>query len=146
LDAPGYQHRVVVHFLFGCFQIAAVFSGEFHAEVSEGVVHHPIGIRHLAFQLCVVNAMHHLQVILHIFPRPFLPFNPTFRLLPDIPIPLGGSSAVIGGIGISKIEAKGEVYGLRHLRDFPGAYVQDAMVSLWAQRLMVTCGSRTRMA
>jgi hypothetical protein len=30
----------------------------------------------------------------------------------------------VGGIGISKIEAKGEVYGLEHLSDFPGAYVQ----------------------
>jgi hypothetical protein len=30
----------------------------------------------------------------------------------------------VGGIGISKIEAKGEVYGLEHLQDFPGAYIQ----------------------
>jgi hypothetical protein len=30
----------------------------------------------------------------------------------------------VGGIGISKIEAKGEVYGLEHLSDFSGAYVQ----------------------
>jgi hypothetical protein len=30
----------------------------------------------------------------------------------------------VGGIGISKIEAKGEVYGLKRLRDFPGSYVQ----------------------
>jgi hypothetical protein len=30
----------------------------------------------------------------------------------------------VGGIGISKIEAKGEVYGLRRLRDFPGSYIQ----------------------
>jgi hypothetical protein len=30
----------------------------------------------------------------------------------------------VGGIGISKIEAKGEVYGLQRLRDFPGSYVQ----------------------
>jgi hypothetical protein len=30
----------------------------------------------------------------------------------------------VGGIGISKIEAKGEVYGLQHLRDFPGSYIQ----------------------
>jgi hypothetical protein len=30
----------------------------------------------------------------------------------------------VGGIGISKIEAKGEVYGLEHLSDFPGAYIQ----------------------
>jgi len=30
----------------------------------------------------------------------------------------------VGGIGVSKIEAKGEVYGLERLRDFPGAYVQ----------------------
>jgi hypothetical protein len=26
----------------------------------------------------------------------------------------------VGGIGLSKIEAKGEVYGLQRLRDFPG--------------------------
>src|SRR5208337_4398378 len=38
------------------------------------------------------------------------------------PFSVGGLG--VGGIGISKIEAKGEVYGLRHLRDFPGAYVQ----------------------
>jgi len=30
----------------------------------------------------------------------------------------------VGGIGISKIEARGEVYGLERLRDFPGAYIQ----------------------
>jgi hypothetical protein len=30
----------------------------------------------------------------------------------------------VGGIGLSKIEAKGEVYGLEHLSDFSGAYVQ----------------------
>jgi hypothetical protein len=30
----------------------------------------------------------------------------------------------VGGIGISKIEAKGDVYGLRHLSDIAGAYVQ----------------------
>jgi hypothetical protein len=30
----------------------------------------------------------------------------------------------VGGIGLSKIEARGEVYGLHRLRDFPGAYVQ----------------------
>jgi hypothetical protein len=30
----------------------------------------------------------------------------------------------VGGIGVSKIEAKGEVYGLERLRDFPGAYAQ----------------------
>lgn len=35
---------------------------------------------------------------------------------------LGGLG--VGGIGISKIEAKGEVYGLERLRDFPGSYIQ----------------------
>ena len=30
----------------------------------------------------------------------------------------------VGGIGISKIEARGEVYGLERLSDFPGAYIQ----------------------
>ena len=30
----------------------------------------------------------------------------------------------IGGIGVSKIEARGEVYGLKRLRDFAGAYAQ----------------------
>jgi hypothetical protein len=30
----------------------------------------------------------------------------------------------VGGIGLSKIEAKGEVYGLKRLRDFPGSYIQ----------------------
>jgi hypothetical protein len=30
----------------------------------------------------------------------------------------------VGGIGVSKIEAYGEVYGLGHVRDFAGAYAQ----------------------
>jgi hypothetical protein len=38
------------------------------------------------------------------------------------PFSVGGLG--VGGIGISKIEAKGEVYGLKRLSDFPGAYVQ----------------------
>jgi hypothetical protein len=38
------------------------------------------------------------------------------------PFSVGGLG--VGGIGISKIEAKGEVYGLQHLRDFAGAYAQ----------------------
>jgi hypothetical protein len=38
------------------------------------------------------------------------------------PFNVGGLG--VGGIGVSKIEAKGEVYGLKRLRDFPGAYVQ----------------------
>ena len=38
------------------------------------------------------------------------------------PFSVGGLG--VGGIGVSKIEAKGEVYGLQRLRDFPGAYVQ----------------------
>src|SRR3954449_10119655 len=38
------------------------------------------------------------------------------------PFTVGGLG--VGGIGLSKIEAKGEVYGLERLRDFPGAYIQ----------------------
>ena len=38
------------------------------------------------------------------------------------PFNVGGLG--VEGIGISKIEAKGEVYGLKRLGDFPGAYVQ----------------------
>jgi hypothetical protein len=38
------------------------------------------------------------------------------------PFSVGGLG--VGGIGLSKIEAKGEVYGLQRLSDFPGAYVQ----------------------
>ena len=38
------------------------------------------------------------------------------------PFSVGGLG--VGGIGISKIEARGEVYGLQSLGDFPGAYVQ----------------------
>jgi hypothetical protein len=38
------------------------------------------------------------------------------------PFNVGGLG--IGGIGVSTIQAKGEVYGLRHLGDFPGAYAQ----------------------
>ena len=48
----------------------------------------------------------------------------------------------IGGIGVSKIEATGEVYNLNKLSDFPGAYGQarygyaldtDSMGELWLQ-------------
>ena len=38
------------------------------------------------------------------------------------PFSVGGLG--VGGIGISKIEAKGEVYGLQRLSDFAGAYAQ----------------------
>ena len=38
------------------------------------------------------------------------------------PFRVGGLG--VGGIGVSKIEAYGEIYGLEHLRDFPGAYAQ----------------------
>jgi hypothetical protein len=38
------------------------------------------------------------------------------------PFSVGGLG--VGGIGISKIEAKGDVYGLQHLGDFAGAYAQ----------------------
>jgi hypothetical protein len=38
------------------------------------------------------------------------------------PFSVGGLG--VGGIGLSKIEAKGEVYGLQRLSDFPGAYAQ----------------------
>jgi hypothetical protein len=38
------------------------------------------------------------------------------------PFSVGGLG--VGGVGVSKIEAKGEVYGLQRLSDFPGAYVQ----------------------
>jgi hypothetical protein len=30
----------------------------------------------------------------------------------------------VGGIGVSTIDARGDVYGLRRLSDFPGAYAQ----------------------
>jgi len=36
------------------------------------------------------------------------------------PFRVGGLG--LGGIGVSKIEAYGEIYGLEYLRDFPGAY------------------------
>ena len=38
--------------------------------------------------------------------------------------PFSAGGLGVGGIGLSKIEAKGEVYGLQRLRDFPGACVQ----------------------
>jgi hypothetical protein len=38
------------------------------------------------------------------------------------PFSVGGLG--VGGIGVSKIEAKGDVYGLQRLRDFAGAYAQ----------------------
>jgi hypothetical protein len=38
------------------------------------------------------------------------------------PFTVGGLG--VGGIGVSTIQAKGEIYGLRQLRDFPGAYAQ----------------------
>jgi hypothetical protein len=39
-----------------------------------------------------------------------------------IPFKIGGLG--FGGIGIAKIDAKGEVYGLEKLEDFGGAYAQ----------------------
>jgi hypothetical protein len=41
-----------------------------------------------------------------------------------------------GGIGTAKIEAKGEVYGLERLRDFPGAYVQAPQTSTESYRFI----------
>ena len=50
----------------------------------------------------------------------------------------------IGGIGVSKIEATGEVYNLNNLGDFPGAYGQarygyaiekESMGELWLQNV-----------
>jgi len=38
------------------------------------------------------------------------------------PFNVGGLG--VGGIGVSKIEARGEVYGLQRVSDFAGAYVQ----------------------
>ena len=38
------------------------------------------------------------------------------------PFNLGGLG--VGGIGVSTIEARGDVYGLQRLSDFPGAYAQ----------------------
>jgi hypothetical protein len=38
------------------------------------------------------------------------------------PFNVGGLG--VGGIGVSTIEARGDVYGLRRLSDFPGAYAQ----------------------
>jgi hypothetical protein len=38
------------------------------------------------------------------------------------PFTVGGLG--VGGIGLSKIEAKGDVYGLKNVRDFAGAYAQ----------------------
>ena len=38
------------------------------------------------------------------------------------PFSVGGLG--VGGIGVSTIKARGEVYGLRHFDDFPGAYAQ----------------------
>ena len=38
------------------------------------------------------------------------------------PFSVGGLG--VGGIGVSKIEARGEVYGLSRISDFPGAYLQ----------------------
>jgi hypothetical protein len=38
------------------------------------------------------------------------------------PFSVGGLG--VGGIGVSKIEARGEVYGLQRLDDFAGAYAQ----------------------
>jgi hypothetical protein len=38
------------------------------------------------------------------------------------PFTVGGLG--VGGIGLSKIEAKGDVYGLKNVPDFAGAYAQ----------------------
>ncbi len=55
------------------------------------------------------------------------------------PFTVGGLA--VGGIGISKIEAKGQVYGLERLNDFPGAYVQGCYgFALGGRRARATCG------
>lgn len=51
----------------------------------------------------------------------------------------------VGGIGISKIEAKGEVYGLERLRDFPAPTFKAAMASRWVRGAPATFCSRTGM-
>jgi hypothetical protein len=38
------------------------------------------------------------------------------------PFSVGGLG--VGGIGVSKIEARGDVYGLQNVSDFAGSYVQ----------------------
>jgi hypothetical protein len=59
------------------------------------------------------------------------------------PFSVGGLG--VGGIGISKIEAKGEVYGLQRLRDFPAHMFRPDMASQSATRARATCGCRTEM-
>jgi hypothetical protein len=54
------------------------------------------------------------------------------------PFSVGGLG--VGGIGLSKIEAKGEVYGLERLGDLPGAYVQGRYGFAVATRAEATCG------
>ena len=44
------------------------------------------------------------------------------------PFSVGGLG--VGGIGVSKIEAKGDVYGLQRLGDFAGAYAQGRLLTL----------------
>ena len=46
------------------------------------------------------------------------------------PFTVGGLG--VGEIGVSKIEAKGEVYELKRLGDFPGAYVQGRYGFPWS--------------
>jgi hypothetical protein len=52
--------------------------------------------------------------------------------------PFGVGGFGVGGSGTSKIEPKGEVYGLQCLRDFPGWMFRVAMVSLWALQARAT--------
>ena len=59
------------------------------------------------------------------------------------PFSVGGLG--VGGIGLSKIEAKGEVYGLQRLRDFPGAFVQARYGFALGNRARVTFGCRMEM-
>ena len=47
----------------------------------------------------------------------------------------------VGGLGVSTIQARGEVYGLQRLGDFPGTYAHRAgSVLPWAPRARATCG------
>ena len=49
----------------------------------------------------------------------------------------------VGGIGVSTVDAEGEVYDLKRLAEFPGAYAAGSTAPSSAPRASATSGSRT---
>jgi hypothetical protein len=54
----------------------------------------------------------------------------------NAPLPRPSKRISVGGIGISTIDAKGEVYNLNRVADFPGAYGQGRYGAVVGQASM----------